>query len=230
MLILRELITTIMIKTLPLIITLSCVAAQEAKHVMTTAGAGIPESADFSVKPMGYEFGLTYSFIIEGENIVLIKEDSLKTESQGWKMGPFAKIQDDGAIGSFSIKKKGNYLGKEFDEKVNGTVTIVTGSSTETKTFILKNKAKPVQAGGLKFSLNLGGNNFMGGKGVKVVGDFNKIKSVELNQGDKKVESNGSSWDNKSKTFSFSDIKDGAEVTVTWWTDLAEKEVAFSKD
>ncbi len=195
---------------------------------MTTAGAGLPESADFSVKPMGYEFGVTLSFIIEGENIIEVDEKSLKTEESGWSMGPFSKVNKERSLASFSVLKKSNFLGKENEAKVKGTVKVVTASKSQKKTAMLKNGGKAVDFNGLKVSLKINGENSFG-SGILVVGDAAMIKSIKVEQGGETLKENGSSWSGDKRTYHFRDLKEKCKVTIEYWTDLEAKKIAFEK-
>jgi len=56
------------------------------------------------------------------------------------------------------------------------------------------------------------------------------IQSIEVKQDGKKLSKAGSSWSGDEKTYGFSDIKDGCEVIIKYWTDLSTKTVSFKKD
>jgi len=49
-------------------------------------------------------------FFVTGENMISFDEKSLKAD--GWKLGSFPKVNDDGTQASFSIQKKGDFIGK----------------------------------------------------------------------------------------------------------------------
>jgi len=175
---------------------LSLAPAQDVKHVMTTSCAGLPDGIEFPVKPMGYQDGIKLTFFLTHENMIGINEDSFKTDQKGWKMGPFAKVSDDGKTASFSIISEKNHFNKEADIKVNGSFTVKTGSNTQSKTFTLKKDADPVEINGMKISLS-----------------FKKL-----------------TWTKNMKTYSFKDLKEEAEVTLIWWTDLSQEVIEFKKD
>lgn len=205
----------------------SALQAQEVKHIMTAVSGGLPEAADFSIKPMGYEYGVKLSFLITGNNLIMVDEDSLKTEESGWKLGAFTRVNPDGTLATFSVTKKGEYVGKEGEVRVKGSLTIVTGQNTKTETFTLNKKAAPVVVNDMKVSL--GEKNVFGGQGVKVNGDFSCIKSIVVKQDGKELDDSGTSWSGQKKTYQFSGIEDGAEVSLTYWTDIEEKTIEFEK-
>jgi len=209
---------------------LSLAPAQDVKHVMTTSCAGLPDGIKFPVKPMGYQDGIKLTFFLTHENMIEINEDSFKTDQKGWEIGPFAKVSDDGKTASFSIISEKNHFNKEADIKVNGSFTVKTGSNTQSKTFTLKKDADPVEINGMKISLSFKKLGFGGGKGVKVEGDFSSIKSIVVKQDGKTIKSNSSTWTKNMKTYSFKDLKEEAEVTLIWWTDLSQEVIEFKKD
>lgn len=200
--------------------------AQSAKLVSVTAAAGVPEGADYQVKPMGYEYGVTLHFFVEGENMISFDKDSLK--AKGWKLGSFPKVGDDGTQGSFSIHKKGDFLGKADALKAEGSVVVFTGSETKSLTQKMAVGAEPVEMGPYKVHLGKSKGMF-GGEGLNVTGEIMKIKEVTVMQGGKKLKNQGSSWSGKSKTFSFKDLKGDAEVTIVYWPNLEKTEVSFTK-
>ncbi len=212
----------------------ACVAAsmlapvfgQSAKLVSVTAAAGVPEGADFQVKPMGYEYGVTMHFFVTGENMISFDEKSLKAD--GWKLGSFPKVNDDGTQASFSIQKKGDFLGKVDNIKAEGSVILYTGGETKTITQKVKVGDKAVEVG--PFKVNAGkSKGFFGGEGLHIKGEIKKIKQVKLLQNGKKLDGQGSSWSGDSKTFNFKGLKGEVEITLVYWPDLKKTEVSFSK-
>ena len=205
---------------------LSPVLGQSAKLVSVTAAAGVPEGADYQVKPMGYEYGATLHFFVTGENMISFDKESLKAD--GWKLGSFPKVSDDGTQASFSIHKKGDYLGKVGSIEAEGTVVLYTGGETKTIEQKVKVGDKAVEVG--PFKVNAGkSKGFFSGEGVHVKGDIKKIKEVKVIQKGKKLDDQGSSWSDGSKTFNFKDMKGEVEISVTYWPDLKKTEVSFSK-
>lgn len=201
--------------------------ADEAKLIGVNAHSGLPEGADFSVQPMGYKFGATLHFFVSGENMISFNEDSLKAD--GWKLGSFPKVSNDGTQASFSITKKGDFIDKLDSIKAAGSVTIFTGTTTETQKHIFEKKGEKAKIG--PFTVSIGGKSggFFSGKGVHIKGKHSTIKKVVVMQDGKELDSNGSSWANDSKTIDFENIKPGAEVSITYWPKLEQKVITFSK-
>lgn len=201
-------------------------SAQSAKLVSVTAASGLPEGADYQVKPMGYEYGVTLHFFVTGENMISFDEKSLK--AKGWKLGSFPKVSDDGNQASFSVHKKGDYLGKVDSLKAEGSVTVFTGAETKSLTQKMTVGDEPVLMGPYKVHLGKAKGMF-GGEGLNLTGEIMKVKEVTVMQAGKKLKNQGSSWSGESKTFNFKDLKGDAEVTVVYWPNLQKTEVSFSK-
>ncbi|MEO0416508.1 MAG: hypothetical protein AAF226_16305 [Verrucomicrobiota bacterium] len=204
-----------------------CSAQEEVQHIMTTSCAGLPEEADFKVKPIGYDFGIKLTFLITGENLIEIDKESLKTEARGWTMGHFPKVNEEGTLATFSISKNQNLLNKEPTAAVKGSIAITTGSETDEQSFALK-KGETKEVAGLKVSLQLTQKGFSS-ESVKVTGDFSKVKSILVTQNGTELETRSSSWTGDQITYAFEGIKEGAEVTLVYWTDLQKKTIEFQK-
>ena len=202
------------------------VFGQSAKLVSATAAAGIPEGADYQVKPMGYEYGVTLHFFVTGENMISFDKESLK--ANGWKLGSFPKVSDDGTQASFAIQKKGDYLGKVDSIKAEGSIMLFTGGETKTLTQTITVGDKAVKVG--PFKVNAGkSKGFFGGEGVHVKGEIKKIKEVKVLQNTKELDGQGSSWSDDAKTFNYKGLKGEVEISVTYWPNLKKTEVSFSK-
>ena len=158
----------------------------------------------------------------------MISFDEKSLKADGWKLGSFPKVSDDGTQASFSIHKKGDYLAKVDNIKAEGSVELYTGG--ETKTLIQKINVgdEPVDMG--PFKVNGGkSKGFFGGEGLHVKGEINKIKEVKVLQNGKELDRQGSSWSGDSKTFNFKGLKGEIEISIIYWPDLKKTEVSFSK-
>lgn len=198
-------------------------SATEAKLVMLSCSAGIPESVEFADKPFGYEYGTKLTFFIEGENFIRFDKKSLK--AKGWELGSFQKVSKDGSNANFTITSKTNYLNKLDQIKVEGSITALTSAAIETKNVKINNKTA-TKVGDFEIKVKINKDNNWG-NGVEVKGAVNNIKSVKLNSSGKK--SNSSSSMNNSKTFFFKEIKETDEITVEYWTKVEEKVITFKK-
>jgi hypothetical protein len=197
--------------------------AQQAKLIMVSAGSGLPEGVDFSVKPMGYEFGAKLTFFIEGEGLIGFKEDSLK--SDGWKMDPFAKASEDGTQGHFSISKKGNFLGKLDSLKVTGLVDAIIGKAPVEKEAKVSTSAETT-VGPFKLKLQIKKDDGWG-NGVQITGPLDAIQKIIVKVDGKELESAGWGGFFNQRTYNFNGIKEGASVTVKYWSETKTVSYTF---
>jgi hypothetical protein len=229
------------------------------KPVMITACAELPASIGFSDRPMGYDLGFKIAYLVEGEDLIGFKEDSLAitaiTTADGkdiskkrngkatWKQGSFPKTTDDGKYGIFTIEVEENAFGKLDGLKVQGSIVALSGSDRQTKKLTLKvSEAKEEDVGGLKITL-IGGkkdkgngnaaiNPFFGGDsfGVQLSGDITKVAEITMMEGDAKLDSQGSSWSGTQRTWNFAKpTGDTVTVEITWWNKLATVTVPIGK-
>jgi hypothetical protein len=224
------------------------------KPVMMTSCAELPASIDFQNRPMGYELGFKIVYLVEGEDLIGFKKDSLTiaaiTTADGkniaakrngkpsWKQGSFPKTTDDGKFGIFEIEVSEVVFGKADGISVNGTITALSGSDRQTKKATLTvGEAKVEDLGGLKISLVGAGaekeekKSFFGGSfGVQVDGDINKVAEVNLFDGTTKVDSQGSSWSDTRKTYNFTKpAGKSLTVEISYWNKLATVVVPIGK-
>ena len=250
--------------TLLLVLIASALTAADApvitcKPVMITACAELPASIGFQERPMGYELGVKISYLVEGQDLIGFKDESLMitaiTTADGkniankrngkpaWKQGSFPKTTDDGKFGIFSIEVSENVFGKTDGLSVTGTIVALSGSDRQTKKATLKlSETKTEDVGGLKVSLvgtkkdkpaAAGPTPFFGGGGdfgVQVAGDINKIAEVVLLEGTTKLDAQGSSWSGSERTWNFAKpAGDSVTVEITYWNKLATVTVPIGK-
>lgn len=246
-------------RILTLVLLTSCVFAGDAptitcKPIMITSCAELPASIDFQTRPMGYELGVKIAYLVEGEDLIGFKDDSLSvtaiTTADGkdiskkrngkpaWKQASFPKTTDDGKYGIFAIELSENIFGKADGLTVNGTIVALTGGDRQTKKLTFKlSESKVEDVGGLKISLTgakktaekegfFGG----GGFGVQVSGDINKVAELGLSEGDNKLDRQGSHWSGTQKTWNFAKpAGDTVTVDITWWNKLAPVTITIGK-
>jgi hypothetical protein len=245
-----------------LILTACTLAAADGpavtcKPVMITSCAELPASIGFQERPMGYELGIKIAYLVEGEDLIGFKEDSLAitaittadgkniaTKRNGkpaWKQGSFPKTTDDGKFGIFTIEVSENVFGKTDGLSVSGTIVALSGSDRQTKKTAFKlGEAKTEDVGGLKVSLvgakkgkeDAGANSFFGGGGfgVQVAGDITKVAEVVLLEGTTKLDSQGSSWSGSERTWNFAKpTGDSVTVEITYWNKMAAVTVPIGK-
>jgi hypothetical protein len=222
----------------------------EVSLLQCQIGRPAGEELPFDVKPMGYEPGVKLSFLVKGENMVSFKDDSVEIKAftlgdgrqwartrsgkANWKQESFAKVGEEGTLGSFTVSFPGDLFGAVEGSSIEGSIVAVTASKSEEKTVeITAGDKTRVEAGPYEVSGGSGGGGFFGGGGgngtsVSVHGDIKGIVEVEVKDGGKKLDGNGSSWSGDTKTFNFEKAKgEKLTVTVRYWTDLKETEVPF---
>lgn len=212
------LLSTLVGLTLPLF-------ANEAKLIMISAGAGLPEGVDFSAKPMGYEFGTKLTFFIEGKNLISFDKESVTAD--GWKLGSFPKVSKDGTQASFTITKKGNFMNKLDALKVAGSIALNSAEKTEKVTAAVTVKEEQ-NLGPYTVQLKIKAGAEWG-NGVTVKGKLENVKEVTVKQGDKVLKSSGWGGFNQQRTYNFKGIKDGAQVSIEYWGDTKKVTYKFSK-
>lgn len=199
----------------------------EAKLLMVQNAGTMPEMKDaYRVRPMGYKEGIKFYFLVQAEKMIAFKSETLKAD--GWKFGSFPRVSEDGKTATFSILKVGNYLGKGHEIKVNGSVQVMTGDTPVTKELTLKAGADPIEVAGCNITLALKKEGFQG-TGVKMLGKFENIKQVELKVDGKLVKSRGWSTMQGKRIYGFKDIKDNAEVVITYWPNTKLRTINFSR-
>lgn len=223
------------------------------RPIQMVSCATLPDGIAFDVKPMGHEAGFEIFYLVEGKNLIAIKEDSLilsaiktkegldisksRTGDPTYKQGPFPRVSKDGKYAVFSVKVEHEQFGKVDALTMQGSVVALMASKRETKDLALPVTGKQSKnigpftvlsqtGGGAELMGMTSGNNF----GIKITGPLSSIIDVKLvaKGGAEKSECNMS--DNTSTTFFFSKPST-SEVTVriNYWTDLREQKVMFSK-
>lgn len=227
------------------------------KPVMITSCAELPASIGFQERPMGYELGVRIAYLVEGEDLIGFKDDSLAvtaiTTADGkniankrngkpaWKQGSFPKTTDDGKFGIFTIEVSENVFGKTDGLSVSGTIVALSGSDRQTRKASFKlSEAKAEDVGGLKVSLvgakkgkeDAGTNPFFGGGGfgVQASGDITKVAEVVMLEGTTKLDPQGSSWSGSERTWNFGKpTGDSVTVEITYWNKLAAVTVPIGR-
>jgi phosphohistidine swiveling domain-containing protein len=193
-------------------------ASVTAKPVIVSVSSGLPDGIGFMDKPSGYKKGALVTFFLQGESMTSIDKKSFK--ATGWKLEYGSRIRKGGKSGTLAIYNE-SFKGASNEIKIDATVDVLVGSKTATKKVTLKKDADPIKFP--EFTAELSAN------GVKVIGKFNFIKSISIMRDGKEKESNGYSSSGDRKTFSLKGIKDGDEVSVTYWTDIVAKSVKLTK-
>lgn len=197
----------------------------------------------FDVKPMGYEPGVKLSFLVRGENLVAFKDDSVDIKSfkladgkdiaktragkPNWKQESFSKVSEDGKLGSFTVSFPGDGNGGVEGGTLDGSIVIVTASKSEEKELEITMADKAAkEAGPFKVAPGGGGGFFGGGggTGIEVTGDHQGVIELIVEDGGKKLESNGTSWSGNKKTYMFAKTEAKTlKVKLRYWTDMKEQ-------
>jgi len=224
----------------------------EVSLVQVQAGRPLGDEVPFDVKPMGHEPGAKLAFLVRGENLVAFKDDSVEIKSfklgdgrewsrtrsgkANWEQESFAKVSEDGKVGSFTVKFPGDLFGAIEGASLEGTVTAITASKAEEKKIELTagdKTRKPL--GPFEISASEGGGGLFGGgsdgTSITITGDHKAVVEVTVADGGNKLDGNGSSSVNDSKTYHFDKAKgEKLDVTVRYWTDLKEEAVPFKME
>ncbi|MGJ8656774.1 MAG: hypothetical protein ACSHX6_10000 [Akkermansiaceae bacterium] len=163
------------------------------------------------------------TFMVKAKNIVQVLEKSVVTNhSKEWKCGSHPRIANEGEAAAFIIEKKGDFIGKENDIKVTGTIDIQTGTKLVPKSFSLMSYDEPFRMDDFVFTL-------LEDK-LKVEGNHKLIKEITVKHNDKILNTHGASWSNDTKTYNYKDIGKGAKISFSYWDGLVTRKVKFSKN
>lgn len=199
----------------------------EAKVISTTISTPLPKNLGYRDRPMGYRAGAKLMFFFQGENFVEFDKDTF--QANGWDKNFDTSISRTGKSGSITIFNR-KFKGILEELEVDGSIDVLVGKESKTKKLILKKDGEPVKFPSFTVELELNeDDDKFTTKGVKVVGSYNQIKSIKVMRNGKEIRNNGYSSSNKKKTFTFSSIQDGDEVSVEYWTALTAKTVKLYK-
>ena len=165
---------------------------------------------------------LRLTFLLKTENIVEIDKQSVTTtDGKEWKCASFPRISDANDAAAFIIERAGDYLEKSHETKVEGTIEIKTGTKLIPKSFSLLTYDEPFRMDDFIFTL-------LQDK-LKIDGNHKLIKEITVEYDDKILSTHGSSWSDKSRTYTYKGIGKGAKITFSYWDGLVTKKVQFSK-
>jgi len=200
------------------------VPSLQSKLVAVSANTGLAEENDDVERLFNHSSSpaIRLTFMIKAKNIVQVMPKSVTIkDSEGWKCGSFPRISEESAAATFNIEKKGEFLGKFHDTKVEGTIEIKTGTKLIPKAFSLLTFDEPFRMDNYVFTL-------LDGK-LKVEGNHKLIKEINVVYNGQIIETRGSSWSDDSRTYNYKGIGKGAKITFSYWDGLVTKKVHFSK-
>jgi hypothetical protein len=223
-----------------------------ARPVQRMSCAVLPADMAFDVKPMGHEAGFEIYYLVEGESIAAVKDDSLvvdailtkdgkdisksRTGKSAYEQGPWPKVSEDGKYAVFSVKSDADQFGNVESLSIKGSITVQTANQRDKKnaTLVLAEK-QPKSVGPFTVAVEadsdeaaaMRGNNL----GLRVTGPQASLIDVSVATPDgKALEPEGSTWDDTSKTFFFEkSATPSVTVEVNYWTDLVERKVVFGQ-
>jgi hypothetical protein len=224
--------------------------ALSAKPVQLTTGAVLPADLPFDAKPFAHEAGFKIWWLVQASDLIGFDEDSvvmnalksadgkdLATTRNGkptWKLDSFPKVSDDGKYGVFSIECSADVFGKTDRLSMSGTLVALTGSDRK-EADLAFDPAKPsnVDAGPLKIAFGAKGMRFGGAAetyGIQVSGPLVAIASIEVRDGDAKLESQGWSGSGATRTYNFAMPKTATpKLKLSYWGTSARVKVEFTR-
>lgn len=234
--------------------TASLVAADPpplvAKPVQLTAGAVLPADLPFEAKPFGHEAGFKVWWLVQAADLIGFDEDSIvvttlkaadgkdiATTRNGkptWKLDSFPKVSDDGKYGVFSIECSADVFGQTDRVSMSGSLVALTGSDRK-EVDLAFDPAKPsnADAGPLKIAFGAKGMRFGGGAetyGIQISGPLAAIASIEVRDGDAKLESQGWGGSGDSRTYNFAKPTTATpKLKLSYWGTSARVKVDFKR-
>ena len=163
-----------------------------------------------------------------------------------YKLGSFPKTTEDGKFISLDIEIKDTGFTKAQDIKFSGTVDILTSEnlidlSQEVDTskpfeiklgsYVITNKDKISIDGAIGSAIGsmMSPNSDDKSLSIKIMGDLEALISLEMTEGDKKVNRSWSSWHENIKTISFSTpSQPNVSLKLKYWDKLKQETVSLS--
>jgi hypothetical protein len=240
-----------LILALGLIISSAAFAADALKcrRIQTVSCDTISGELPFDVKPMSYEPGFTIYYLVEAQDLIGFKDDSLVIESivgadgkdcskkrngsANYEMGSFPKCTEDGKFGVFAVEVKENKFGQVDALVITGKVLALTGADLQTAKLSFTVGDTAVQnAGELKVSIG-NATGFMSSDanlGVTVAGKLDAVSAIKVMDGAKELGRQGWMGGGDSRTYQF-DKPSGTAITIelSYWKSMSEVEVVIEK-
>lgn len=224
----------------------------KCRRVQTISCDSLPAELPFNVKPMQYEPGFKVCYLVESEDLIGFKDDSLSIDSivgsdgkdvakkrngsPNYKQGSFPKTSDDGKYGLFEVEVSENKFGVVDSMVITGKIIALAGSDLETKKLTLPvNSEKSETAGDFTVSLakEKSGMSFGGDEDsfdVRVTGDLTKLSSIKVMDGETVEKEHGWMGSGDSRTYHFDKPKnDAVTVEISYWKTLREVPILIEK-
>ncbi len=200
----------------------------EASLVSTTISKGLPEGIPHKDRPYVRNVGAELVFYFQDKNIVSFDKESFHVE--GWDKHFQSNISSSGKGASITIFNK-KFKGIIEELEADGRVDILVGEESVTRNMVLKKDEEPVELPLFTIELALDNekNDAFSKQGVRVVGKHNMISKISILRDGEEIASNGYYSSNETKTFRFSNIKDGDKIKIIYWSEILTKTVKLYK-
>jgi len=208
--------------------------------IQTVACDDLPNNLSFKFKPFGYSKGFQVHYLIEGENLVAIKKESLKVEyikgkdgkdisklrgKDTYKLGSFPKVSDDGKYALFSVASKSNQFGKVDSLELKGSITLFSASKNEKKS--LEATIGTTQKIG-PLSITVSQDKYKDSRIVVDVSNAHALIDLKLIDGDKEYKAKNSSWRKQSRHYKFEKPKNTTfTLKASYWIEMKELSIPF---
>lgn len=219
-----------------------------ARAVQITSCAPLPSTVGFEAKPMGHQDGFVIWWLVQGADIIGVKEDSLavttlktpdgkdlaqsRSGRPNWKMGAFPKATADGTCALFSLECSADVFGQAERLAIAGSVVVLTGGNPQTQELPF-DPAKPSTAKAGPLTVTFGAKSGFGDPdsyGITVKGPLASIISMEIADGGSTRKSQGWSGMNDERTYHFPKPTAAApKLALRWWGTSGEAKVELKR-
>lgn len=214
-----------------------------ATPALVMSGAPLPPDVPFEAKPFSHETGLSVTWLVRAENIVDLKQDSMKLTTftlagstgkpSSWKNESHkTHVSKDGLWASFNLLAPGIAFDRTGQVQIVGTVTMILANGTETvdaPALALDAKA-PVKAGA--YTIAIASGKAFGSDDnltLQLTGNIQALKDVSVKADGKTLSNSGSMSSDNNKNMYFAKPTSGPLlVQLTLYKDLREVPVQFS--
>lgn len=214
-----------------------------ARPIQFRASAPLPGSIPFEKKPFGHSTGFEIVYLVEGQDLSGIKEDSLqlaalrgrdgsdlsltRSGTSPVELGPFPQTTDDGRYVLFSVRSDEDFFARVDKRSLRGSVVVFTGSRRETGELTLTPTSGPQVLG--PFQVESAPGATAAEISVTVKGPLPALINVLQIRDGRAVTAEQTSWDGTEKSFYFPAGGDASpRIRLNYWSDLAERMVTFT--
>lgn len=238
-----------------LLIASSVLAAGEApilvaRPVQLFTGAVLPADLPFEAKPFAHETGFKIWWLVQGADLIAFDEQSvvmttmksadgkdIATTRSGkptWKMDSFPRISEDGKYAVFTIECSADVFGQSERVAMAGSVVAITGNDRkEVELAFDPSKPSNGDAGPLKVAFGakgMGFSNVSDAYAIKVSGLLATIASIQVLDGEAKLEPQGWSGSGDDRIYSFAKPKHAApRLKLAYWGTSGRIKVEFRR-